>query len=117
MGRDPPNLGDPSPVVRLSDDYRPEMVSPTLPNSPPSSLRRCLSRSLRRYLEEADLPLEIRFHDLRHTAGTLALRQGVPLHTVSRMLGHSDPATTLRMYTHVLDDMREDAALAIDELL
>ena len=52
-------------------------------------------RSLRRFLEEADLPAEVRFHDLRHTAGTLALRQGVPLHTVSRMLGHSDPAMTL----------------------
>jgi Phage integrase family len=67
-------------------------------------------RSLRRFLEEADLPVDVRFHDLRHTAGTLALRQGVPLHTVSRMLGYSDPAMTLRRYAHVLDDMRDDAA-------
>jgi integrase len=66
--------------------------------------------------KEARLPLEDRFHDLRHTAGTLALRQGVPLHTVSRMLGHSDPAMTLRRYAHVLEDMREDAARAMDEL-
>jgi integrase len=56
------------------------------------------------------------FHDLRHTAGTLALRQGVPLHTVSKMLGHSDPAMTLRRYAHVLEDMREDAGRAMDEL-
>jgi integrase len=56
------------------------------------------------------------FHDLRHTVGTLALRQGVPLHTVSKMLGHSDPAMTLRRYAHVLEDMREDAARAMDEL-
>jgi integrase len=56
------------------------------------------------------------FHDLRHTAGTLALRQGVPLHTVSKMLGHSDPAMTLRRYAHVLEDMHEDAARAMDEL-
>jgi integrase len=73
-------------------------------------------RSLRRFFEEAGLPVEIRFHDLRHTAGTLALRQGVPLHTLSRMLGHSDPAMTLRRYAHVLEDMREDAARAMDEL-
>ena len=72
--------------------------------------------SLRRLLEEAGLPADVRFHDLRHTAGTLALRQGVPLHTVSRMLGHSDPAMTLRRYAHVLEDMREDAARAMDEL-
>jgi integrase len=73
-------------------------------------------RSLKALFEEAGLPTDVRFHDLRHTAGTLALRQGVPLHTVSRMLGHSDPAMTLRRYAHVLDDMREDAARAMEEL-
>jgi integrase len=72
--------------------------------------------SLQRFLEKAGLLADIRFHDLLHTAGTLALRQGVPLHTVSRMLGHSDPAMTLRRYAHVLEDMREDAARAMDEL-
>ena len=73
-------------------------------------------RSLKKLLGEADLPISVRFHDLRHTAGTLALQQGVPLHTVSRMLGHADPAMTLRRYAHVLEDMREDAARAMDEL-
>jgi integrase len=73
-------------------------------------------RFLKALLEEARLPTDVRFHDLRHTAGTLALRQGVTLHTVSRMLGHSDPAMTLRRYAHVLDDMREDAGQAMDEL-
>ncbi len=74
--------------------------------------RDTVMRSLRRFLAEASLPANVRFHDLRHTAGTLALRQGVPLHTVSRMLGYSDPAMTLRRYAHVL----EDAARAMDEL-
>jgi integrase len=73
-------------------------------------------RSLKKLLGEADLPISVRFHVLRHTAGTLALRQGVPLHTVSRMLGRADPAMTLRRYAHVLEDMREDAAQAMDEL-
>jgi integrase len=73
-------------------------------------------RSLRRFFQEAGLPLEVRFHDLRHTAGTLALRQGVPLHTVSRMLGHSDPAMTLRRYAHVLEDMENEGGWAMDEL-
>jgi integrase len=60
-------------------------------------------RLLKRLLEEAGLPKNVRFHDLRLTAGTLALRQGVPLYTVSKMLGHADPAMTLRRYAHVLD--------------
>ena len=78
--------------------------------------RDSVMRSLRVFLEEAGLPVEVRFHDLRHTAGTLALRQGVPLHTVSRMLEHSYPAMTLRRYAHVLEDLREDAARVMDEL-
>jgi len=78
--------------------------------------RDSVMRSLRRLLEETGLSPKVRFHDLRHTTGTLALRQGVPLHTVSKMLGHADPAMTLRRYAHVLEDMREDAARAMDEL-
>ena len=62
------------------------------------------------------LPAEIRFHDLRHTAGTLALRQGMPLHAVSKMLGHSDPAMTLRRYANVLEDMEDEGGRAMDEL-
>ncbi|HEX6710973.1 MAG TPA: tyrosine-type recombinase/integrase [Rubrobacter sp.] len=72
--------------------------------------------SFRRLLQEAALPLEIRFHDLRHTAGTLALRQGMPLHAVSKMLGHADPAMTLRRYAHVLEDMEDEGGQAMDEL-
>ena len=78
--------------------------------------RDAVMRSLRVLLAEAGLPAQVRFHDLRHTAGTLAIKQGLPIHVVSRMLGHSDPAMTLRRYAHVLDDMREDAARAMDDL-
>jgi Phage integrase family len=73
-------------------------------------------RSLRRLLEDAGLPAEVRIHDLRHRAATLAVRQGMPIHVVSRMFGHSDPAMTLRRYAHVFDDMREDAARSMEDL-
>jgi integrase len=75
-------------------------------------------KSLRRLLKKAGLPEpgRVRFHDLRHTAGTLALRQGMTLHAVSKMLGHADPAMTLRRYAHVLDDMEDEGGRAMDEL-
>jgi integrase len=64
-----------------------------LPNTKGKIRRRdSVVHSLKALLEEAGLPKDVRFHDLRHTAGTLSLRQGISLHTVSRMLGHSDPA-------------------------
>lgn len=73
-------------------------------------------KSFRRLLARAGLPEGVRFHDLRHTAGTLALRQGKTLHAVSKMLGHADPAMTLRRYAHVLDDMEDEGGRAMDEL-
>jgi integrase len=39
----------------------------------------------------------------------------MPIHAVSKMLGHSDPAMTLRRYAHVLEDM-EEGGRAMDEL-
>ena len=97
----------------------PSWAAPDLafPNTRGKVRRRdSVMRSLRRFLEEAGLPAEVRFHELRHTAATLAIRQGMPIHVVSKMLGHSDPAMTLRRYAHVLEDMREDAARAMDDL-
>jgi len=55
----------------------------------------------------------IRFHDLRHTSGTIALASGVPAHVVSARLGHADVATTLRSYAHCLPRQGEDAAARI----
>lgn len=41
-----------------------------------------------------------RFHDLRHTAATRWIMSGVDIQTVSTWLGHSNAATTLRIYSH-----------------
>ena len=53
------------------------------------------------------IPGAIRFHDTRHTTGTLLLKAGVPLATVQRILRQSDPAITSEVYGHLdLEDMR-----------
>lgn len=65
-------------------------------------------------LAAAGLPNSVRFHDLRHTAATLMLKKRVPVNVVARVLGHSDPAMTLRRYAHALPDMQEMAAEAMD---
>ncbi len=43
-----------------------------------------------------------RFHDLRHSHATYLLDQGVPVHTVSAILGHKSIATT-QIYLHAND--------------
>ena len=40
----------------------------------------------------------------------------MPLHAVSKMLGYSDPAMTLKRYVHVLEDMEDEGGRAMDEL-
>ena len=64
---------------------------------------------LRKDLAAANLP-PVRFHDLRDTAATLLLDHGEKLHVVAKILGHKDPAMTLRRYAHVLPDSKEEAA-------
>lgn len=59
----------------------------------------------------------IRFHDLRHTYATLALRAGVNPKTVQERLGHSNVAITLGIYTHVTERDHQEAADAVAALI
>ena len=67
-------------------------------------------------LERANLP-RIRFHDLRHTAATLLLGRGVHPKIVSEMLGHSQIAITLDLYSHVTPTMQRQAVEALEAAL
>jgi len=80
----------------------------------PSNLR---NRSFARLLMRAGLSAETRFHDLRHTCATLLLSRNVNPKIVSEMLGHANIAITLDTYSHVLPDMQEKAARALEEAL
>ena len=75
-----------------------------------------LIRHFQALLAKADLP-KIRFHDLRHTAATLLLGRGVHPKIVSEMLGHSNIATTLDLYSHVTPVMQRQAADMMDAVL
>ncbi|MGH2502644.1 MAG: tyrosine-type recombinase/integrase [Ktedonobacterales bacterium] len=67
-------------------------------------------------LKRAGLP-RIRFHDLRHTAATLLLENGLDLKIVSSQLGHSSITVTGDIYTHVTNRMRQAAAEAMEQIL
>ncbi len=77
-----------------------------------SSLRR---HSFEPLLKKAVLP-HIRFHDLRHTAATLLLREDVHPKIVQERLGHARIAITLDTYSHVLPSMQQEAAARLDRM-
>jgi hypothetical protein len=41
--------------------------------------------------------------------------RGIPPKTVSERLGHADVAFTLRVYTHLYDDQKEEAAFDLSD--
>jgi integrase len=59
----------------------------------------------------------LRFHDLRHSAATFWLAAKIPARVVADMLGHSQVGLTLQVYSHVLPELRQDAAEAMEKLL
>jgi integrase len=72
--------------------------------------------ALQRLAPDLKLPT-IRFHDLRHTAATLALADGIHPKIVSERLGHSSIKMTLDRYSHVTMDMQREAADRLDATL
>jgi integrase len=75
---------------------------------------RNLYRAFKIRAKRSSLPQTLRFHDLRHTCATLLLKQGVTPKFVQELLGHADIGLTLNIYSHVLPDMGDAAAGAMD---
>lgn len=70
-----------------------------------------ISQRWKRLLESAGLgQSKARFHDLRHMAASIMLRQGVPMKNAKEILGHADISTTMNIYTHVLPSSAREAA-------
>jgi integrase len=56
-------------------------------------------------------------HDLRHTAASILLLQGADMRVVMDVLGHTRMSTTSDLYTHVLHEVRVDAAQRMDTFI
>lgn len=76
-----------------------------------------LHRDWKDLLKSAGLPVETRFHDLRHSAASLLLNQGVPLKMISEMLGHSSISITANIYGHVSDNAKQEVANMMESVV
>ncbi len=60
---------------------------------------------------------DARFHDLRHSYATAAIRAGDDIKTVSENLGHATCAFTLDVYGHVTDQMKQVSAQRMEHYI
>ena len=75
-----------------------------------------LSLAFTRFVKKNDLP-RLTFHGLRHTFATIASCQGASLFDIGKALGHSTPATTGRIYTHLVDRTHEELVQRVSDAL
>jgi integrase len=68
-------------------------------------------------IADALKPYGVNVHSLRKTYAYILKSAGVHVTTASKLLGHSDPALTLRVYTLVRDDETDTAGEAVRHLL
>ena len=66
------------------------------------------NRKLKNWCASAGIKKKISFHCSRHTAATLNLSLGVPIETVSKLLGHTKISTT-QIYAKIIDKNKKDA--------
>lgn len=89
----------------------PSFVYPERPTSPSGAYHRHKT-----ILRNLGLP-DIRFHDLRHTFATHALKNNVDPKTLSGILGHTNASFTLDTYTHVTTEMQFIASEIVGDFM
>ena len=75
-----------------------------------------LLRAWHATLERVGLP-SIRFHDLRHTAATVALSSGYELEDVKQLLGHSTITLTSNTYSHPVPARQREVVAGMEAAL
>lgn len=73
-------------------------------------------RAWQRHLKQCGIPYQ-KFHSCRATYCTMLCKNGVPLETASKLMGHSDVSVTAKYYRAVTDAEMRDAVSKIDVIL
>ena len=90
---------------QAKDDYVFRRKGMELPMTPSTFTWR-----FKKILKANDLPTDLNVHSLRHTAASLFIASGTDVGTVAGLLGHSQPSTTLDIYTHAFDKNKKAAS-------
>ena len=71
---------------------------------------------LKKFCKRYNMPF-YGLHSFRHFTASVMLAQGTDIKTVSSVLGHSTPSTTLGIYAHVIAEQQAKATQAVADVL
>ena len=74
-----------------------------------------MNRALKAWAKRAGIDKDITLHTARHTYATTLLTKGADLYTVSKLLGHSEVATT-QIYAKIVDSKKVEAVNLLNNL-
>jgi len=75
-----------------------------------------VSHKFQKILTKNNLPV-IRFHDLRHTAGSVLLANKVSMKQIQEFLGHEQVSTTLDIYAYLNEEGKLETAMVMGAAL
>ncbi|MBM7707108.1 integrase [Chryseomicrobium aureum] len=70
---------------------------------------------MERLLEKTSIKKYATPHIFRHTHISMYAEAGIDIKTIMKRVGHDDMKTTLKIYTHVTDKMKEDASQKVHQ--
>ena len=68
-------------------------------------------------LDSGKLMKRARLHDLRHLNVSIRRKQGQDPKLIADQVGRTDPAFTMRLYTHLFEEDRIEAGINLSEAL
>ena len=80
-------------------------------------LRKLVETRLKRLLKKAGITKHITPHSFRHTHASLMFEAGAQIKEVMEQLGHIDTKTTMIIYTHVTQSMKENTSQQFSKLM
>ena len=69
-----------------------------------------------RTIKKLSFPKPVSTHTFRHTHISILAESNVPLKAIMERVGHNEPRTTLAIYTHVTDEMKQEVNAAITNM-
>lgn len=111
-----PSIRDELGALLATRPKGPDTLVFTSPDGGPLRHRNFYDRHFKPAVREANLPANMRFHDLRHTCAAMCIALGAHPKAIQERLGHSSITVTLDRYGHLFPSLGEALTAGLEQL-